>query len=242
MALDTQAFVVVDANLLIVMSIEDDGLSVQQKNSIRDEWSDKFGAGYSYATIHTSQLTTFDAYADLLGLYITPNMPYIPSANAPSDRTASIDAAKVLERREEGHGLLVPAWHAAKIFVLEHTGENPKLSTEDDATWAGYTAGLADTAARFEMISKAYQLDSNLSDNAKHAVLKAEAQVPPDLFLLTRDTDTWGTARGSMKTTFYKRSDSPNAQGKYTAVTDNSIGMTGAYAGTWPSFEDWVLK
>ena len=238
----TDTYVVASPILQIVLALPDARLAADEKTAILAEYNSKFGAQHSNVTIPASELTTYDSVNELIGLWISPNLPYTPQTTQSSAGAQHIAADKEKVRRAEIHNILLGNWRNFDVMRFSMLVLD-RLSAEDDATYANFQAELANASAHFEMISKAAQLGANLTVDANYEKVKAGAQWAPRDMILEADKATWNPAREHMKTRFYSKAANANANGQYAAVHETSIIMTGTYsaANGWPTYEAWVL-
>lgn len=235
-------YVVIDDTNQIVLALLNAGLSASMRTELRDEFNAKFGSGHGNAIVLAAQLTTYDSVNELIGKWLSTSMPWSILTAQPAGYETSVNARKIKERRAELRSIQQLDWINSPVFTMEHSGETPTLSAEDDATWAGYSVRLANAAAREDAKAKAAQLDSNLTSDAKYDILKTAFRLGAVSFYLDQKlegSDGWNAARGQLKQTFYKAVQS---NGLWTAVADATIGMTGTYTGDYASFEEWLLR
>ena len=82
-------------------------------------------------------------------------------------------------------------------------------SASDDATaisdgrWGGLRPRTANTIAWAEMIDRAAHVDSNLTDDAKWALIEAEMNLGVQNWYAVHDESSWTAARGALLTVWY---------------------------------------
>ena len=201
------------------------------QNGIDATWLTASGSGDAEVTV--DEVAAFSRPDNLKGLVVADRTGAQEPYTVNLSRYVSTNADTIAARRGLVTQWLKTEYDNANMLLWSFSDDTTRIGT---GRWLGMRPRTANTIAWAEMIDRAAHVDSNLTDNAKWALIKAEIDLGVQNWYSVHDESSWNAVRNALLNVWY----STQANGTAATVSSPVISMTLTGGQTGHKFNDYL--